>query len=323
MGGYEREAQPAFMPDGTGGFDAIPPDFNGRLLEDDWDRFEEIIENSKRRVPAMDEVKVTRLINGPEAFTPDNEFCLGETEVARPLRRRRVLRPRPRRRRRHRQGDGRVDRRGRAQPRPLAHGRPPLRRAVPLARLHATRGSARPTRPTTTSATRTTSARRAGRCGSRPPTPGTASTARRSARSPAGSGSTGTSRTPPAGDESLRPRGWAGQHWSPAIGAEHRATREAAAIFDESSFAKLEIAGPGAAELLERLCDNRVAREVGQDHLHPDAQPPRRDRVRLHRRPARRGALLDRHRHRVRQPRPRVDPPGTCPDDGVGRRSAT
>ena len=30
----------------------------------------------------MDEVKITKLINGPEAFTPDNEFCLGETEVA-------------------------------------------------------------------------------------------------------------------------------------------------------------------------------------------------------------------------------------------------
>ena len=66
------------------------------------------------------------------------------------------------------------------------------------------------------------------------------------------------------GDDGLRPRGWAGQHWSPAIGAEHRATREAAALFDESSFSKLEVAGPGAAELLERLCDNRVARGVGK-----------------------------------------------------------
>jgi 4-methylaminobutanoate oxidase (formaldehyde-forming) len=52
--------------------------------------------------------------------------------------------------------------------------------------------------------------------------------------------------------------------WSPAIGAEHRATRETAGLFDESSFAKFEVAGPGAAELLERLCDNRVAREIGQ-----------------------------------------------------------
>jgi 4-methylaminobutanoate oxidase (formaldehyde-forming) len=67
-----------------------------------------------------------------------------------------------------------------------------------------------------------------------------------------------------AGDEAMRPRGWAGRNWSPAIGAEHAACREAAALFDESSFAKLEIAGPGAAALLERLCDNRVAREVGR-----------------------------------------------------------
>ncbi len=36
------------------------------------------------------------------------------------------------------------------------------------------------------------------------------------------------------------------------------------AIFDESSFAKLEIEGPGAAALLEHLCDNRVARDAGQ-----------------------------------------------------------
>ena len=52
-------------------------------------------------------------------------------------------------------------------------------------------------------------------------------------------------------------------HWSPAIGAEALATRERAGLFDESSFSKLEVSGPGAAELLERLCDNRVAREVG------------------------------------------------------------
>ena len=33
-------------------------------------------------------------------------------------------------------------------------------------------------------------------------------------------------------DAALRPRGWAGMHWSPAIGAEHRACREGAALFD-------------------------------------------------------------------------------------------
>jgi glycine cleavage system T protein len=67
-----------------------------------------------------------------------------------------------------------------------------------------------------------------------------------------------------SGDESLRPRGWAGRLWSPAIGAEHRACREAAALFDETSFAKIEISGEDAAAFLEHLSANRVAREVGR-----------------------------------------------------------
>ena len=66
-----------------------------------------------------------------------------------------------------------------------------------------------------------------------------------------------------AGDASLRPGGWAGRHWSPAVGAEHTATRETACLFDESSFAKVMVSGPGAGELLEWVCDNRVARDVG------------------------------------------------------------
>ena len=65
------------------------------------------------------------------------------------------------------------------------------------------------------------------------------------------------------GDESLRPRGWAGRLWSPAIGAEHDATRETAALFDETSFAKIEVSGEGAPAFLEHLCDNKVARDVG------------------------------------------------------------
>ena len=67
-----------------------------------------------------------------------------------------------------------------------------------------------------------------------------------SARRAAGSASTGTSRTPRRGDESLRPRGWAGENWSPAIEVEARAARERAALFDQSSFSKIEVLGPGA-----------------------------------------------------------------------------
>ena len=60
-----------------------------------------------------------------------------------------------------------------------------------------------------------------------------------------------------------RPAGWAARGWSPAIGAEHLGTRESAGLFDETSFAKLEVSGVDAAEFLERVCDNRVARGIG------------------------------------------------------------
>jgi 4-methylaminobutanoate oxidase (formaldehyde-forming) len=65
------------------------------------------------------------------------------------------------------------------------------------------------------------------------------------------------------GDQSLRPRGWAGRLWSPAIGVEHMACREAAALFDFTSFAKIEVRGRGAADFLEHLAGNRIARAVG------------------------------------------------------------
>ena len=67
----------------------------------------------------------------------------------------------------------------------------------------------------------------------------------------------------PGGDPSHRPRGWAGEIWSPAIEAEHVACRERAALFDETSFSKIEVRGAGAAAFLQRLCANDVARAPG------------------------------------------------------------
>ena len=74
MGGYERHPAPW-------GLDGIPADFNGKLLAPDWPRFEEIMAGAVRRVPAIADAGINRMINGPEGFTPDNEFILGESEV--------------------------------------------------------------------------------------------------------------------------------------------------------------------------------------------------------------------------------------------------
>jgi glycine cleavage system aminomethyltransferase T/glycine/D-amino acid oxidase-like deaminating enzyme len=260
MGGYERASAPWAV---DGGLDAIPPDFNGRLLEEEWDRFEEIVENSRMRVPAMEDVRVTRLINGPEAFTPDGEFCLGETEVrgffvaagfcAHGL-----------------AGAGGV---GKAMAAWIADGEPPLDLwHMDIRRFGAHYRSPRYTLSRVREVYETyydikypNHERQAGRPLRVPP-----AYEWHRAHGAAFGEKSGWERVnwyeanEAAGDESLRPRGWAGMHWSPAIGAEHRACREAAALFDETSFAKIEVSGPGAAELLERLCDNRVAREVGR-----------------------------------------------------------
>ena len=305
MGGYERSSAPWALD--AHQLDAIPPNFNGRLLEEDWPRFEEIAVNSRRRVPVMEDVGITRLINGPEAFTPDNEFCLGETDVrgfyvaagfcAHGL-----------------AGAGGI---GRMMAHWILDGEAPM----DVWEMDVRRFGARYRSPSYT-LKRTKEVyetyydirypgheRQSGPPAARLERLSLAPRARRRLRREVrlGAGQLVRVERRISGDEALRPRGWAGMHWSAAIGAEHRAARERAALFDESSFAKLEISGPGAAALLERLCDNRVAREVGSDHLHADAQPPRRHRVRLHRHAHRRGELLDRHRDRLRRPRPRLD----------------
>jgi len=263
MGGYERRSEPAFLPQGTGRVEAIPADFNGRLLEEDWDRFEEITENSKRRVPAMEEITVTKLINGPEAFTPDNEFCLGETEVAgffvcagfcaHGL-----------------AGAGGI---GKVMAEWIVDGEPSLdlwhmdvRRFGAQYRSPAyTHARIKETYETYYDIRYPNHERGAGR-----PLRMSPANAWHCEHGAAFGEKSGWERVnwydsnAAGGDEGLRPRGWAGQHWSPAIGAEHRAAREGVALFDESSFAKLEIEGEGAGSFLEILCDNRVARGVGQ-----------------------------------------------------------
>jgi 4-methylaminobutanoate oxidase (formaldehyde-forming) len=260
MGGYERRSAPWALDRNL--LDAIPADFNGRLLEEDWPRFEEIAANSRRRVPAMDEITVTRLINGPEAFTPDNEFCLGETEVrglfiaagfcAHGL-----------------AGAGGM---GRVIAEWILSGEPALDVwEMDIRRFGAHYRSPGYTLKRTKEVYETYydirypgHERQAGR-----PLRTSSAYQWHLEHGAAFGEKSGWERVnwyesnTRAGDESLRPHGWAGMHWSPAIGAEHCATRERAGLFDESSFAKLEVSGPGAAAFLERLCDNHVSRKVG------------------------------------------------------------
>jgi 4-methylaminobutanoate oxidase (formaldehyde-forming) len=260
MGGYERQSLP--WTASVSSYDAIPADFNARLLAPDLDRFVEISENAALRVPAISDVGIRTFINGPEGFTPDNEFCLGPTEVAgffvaagfcaHGI-----------------AGAGGI---GKVMAEWVLEGAPPMdlwhmdvRRfgqsyrspSYTLARTvenyesyydirypHHERTAGRPLRVS----------------------PAYAWHAERSASFGEKSGWERVNfydSNAEVADERWRPQGWAGRHWSPAIVSEHRGARETAAMFDESSFAKIEVSGPDAARLLEWVCDNEVARGVG------------------------------------------------------------
>jgi glycine cleavage system aminomethyltransferase T/glycine/D-amino acid oxidase-like deaminating enzyme len=255
MGGYERHPAPWSL-------EGVPADFNGKLLAPDWPRFAEIMDGAVRRVPAIGDAGINRMINGPEGFTPDNEFILGESEVrgffvaagfcAHGI-----------------AGAGGI---GRQIATWIVDGEPELdlwkmdirrfgsqyrSQAYTLARttevyatyydIHYPNEERLAGRPLRTSPTYEILAELGAAFGEK----------------------SGWERpnwfesNAAAGNTALRPRGWAGTHWSPAIGAEALATRTAAGLFDESSFAKLEVSGPGATAFLGRMCANDTDRPVG------------------------------------------------------------
>ncbi|MDQ0596742.1 glycine cleavage system aminomethyltransferase T/glycine/D-amino acid oxidase-like deaminating enzyme [Streptomyces canus] len=59
------------------------------------------------------------------------------------------------------------------------------------------------------------------------------------------------------------PNDWAARYWSPIVGAEAQVTRETVAMYDMTALKRLEVAGPGAADFLERLVTGKVAKSVG------------------------------------------------------------
>ncbi|MFO1267606.1 MAG: FAD-dependent oxidoreductase [Rubrivivax sp.] len=71
MGGFEPEAKPWRV-------DPIPSTFQFQLLAEDWDQFEILMTNAIHRTPCLETAKVKMLLNGPESFTPDGNFILGE-----------------------------------------------------------------------------------------------------------------------------------------------------------------------------------------------------------------------------------------------------
>ena len=254
-GGYER--QPA-----TFGMNGIPKDFKFQLLPPDWERFTPLMENSIRRVPAIEGAEVIKLLNGPEGFTPDGEFLLGPTSVkgfwvacafcAHGL-----------------AGAGGI---GKVMAEWIVDGNPEwdmwrldVRRFGPnynsidytVARTFETYTQYYDIH-----------------------FPGEERMSKRNVRiSPTYyrlrdlgcyfGEKMGWERPnwfkpyEELATHGHEPKGWARHNWSRAIGYEHLMTREHAGLFDETSFNKFEVRGPGALKFLNDICANEMDQSLG------------------------------------------------------------
>jgi heterotetrameric sarcosine oxidase gamma subunit len=76
MGGFEPKAKPWNVA-------PIPDPFEFQLLAEDWDQFEPLMTNAIHRTPCLETAQIKMLLNGPESFTPDGNFILGEAPEVR------------------------------------------------------------------------------------------------------------------------------------------------------------------------------------------------------------------------------------------------
>jgi glycine cleavage system aminomethyltransferase T/glycine/D-amino acid oxidase-like deaminating enzyme len=72
VGGFEPDAKPWRSPSD------LPYPFEFQLLEEDWEHFAPLMEEAITRIPALAETGIRKFYNGPESFTPDNQFLLGQ-----------------------------------------------------------------------------------------------------------------------------------------------------------------------------------------------------------------------------------------------------
>jgi 4-methylaminobutanoate oxidase (formaldehyde-forming) len=74
VGVFEPNAKPAFTNNHK-----VPDDFSFGELPEDFDHFEPYLINAMNRVPTLEKSGIRKFFNGPESFTPDTNYLLGET----------------------------------------------------------------------------------------------------------------------------------------------------------------------------------------------------------------------------------------------------
>jgi 4-methylaminobutanoate oxidase (formaldehyde-forming) len=254
MGGFEPAAKPW-------GMDGIPADFKFSLLPEDWDHFRVLMEQACVRIPALETAPVRRHVNGPESFTPDNRYMLGEAPELRNFFVAAGF---------NSVGIASAAGAGQALAEWIVGGEPGMDLwDVDIRRFAPFQNNARYLRERTREVVGLLYAmhwpfRQ----------PETARGVRRSvlhdrlaARGAVFGVVAGWERANWFAADGVEPRyvyTYGRQNWFPCAAAEHRAVREAVGLFDQSSLAKFLLQGPDATAALQRLCANDVDVPLGR-----------------------------------------------------------
>jgi glycine cleavage system aminomethyltransferase T/glycine/D-amino acid oxidase-like deaminating enzyme len=255
VGGFEPQAKPWVSPE------ELPYPFEFQLLAEDWEHFSLLMDSAVHRLPVLAETGIRKFYNGPESFTPDNQFILGEAPelagffVAAGF---------------NSVGIASAGGAGLALAQWITDGQPDADlTAVDIRRFAAFNGNSRWLRDRVSEVL--------GLHYAIPWPNRELETARPFRRSPAyplltragacfGS-KMGWERPnffAPPGEPAVIEYSWGQQNWQPWSSAEQLATRQRVAVFDQTSFSKYLVAGPDAECALQWLCTNDVAVEPGR-----------------------------------------------------------
>ena len=251
MGGFEPVAKPWL--------ETIPEEFEFQLLDEDWDQFEPLMKNAIHRTPCLETARVKMLLNGPESFTPDGNFVIGEAPELRGFYVSAGF---------NSAGIANGGGAGRLLAEWIVGGEPPVDVwDVDIRRFAPFHGNVRHLRERTVESLGLHYAMRWPR-----QELVTARPLRRSplydrlaARGARFGAKMGWERPIwfDAPGAPLPAHGYGKPGWLPRVEAEQRAVRSAAGLFDETSFSKFVLQGRDSLDLLQHLCANDMSGPVG------------------------------------------------------------
>ena len=251
FGGYEPNPKSWMQDD-------VPDNFEFQLFDDDFDHFEQHMKMALLRIPALEKVGIKKMVNGPESFTPDGNFILGAAPEIKNFYVGAGF---------NAFGIAAGGGAGWVLADWIMKGEAPIDLwCVDIRRfsnLHKDRGFVNDRTLEAYAKHYSVAYPNAEYVSGRPKIVSPLYKKLKAKNACFGS-KLGWERPnwfAPEGVEPADIYSMANQNWFPHVGAEHKAVREVAGLFDQSSFAKFEMKGPDAEATLNYICANKIPKQ--------------------------------------------------------------